>query len=530
MTYKILITDDVSAQGLAHLDAAKDATYDIVKGLTPPELAERIPGYHGLIVRSSVNVTADVLAAADVLKVVGRAGVGVDNIDVAAASMRGIIVMNTPGANTIATAEHTIALLLALCRHVPQAYARLKNGEWDRKSYLGIQLYRKTMGIIGMGRIGARVAKRCRAFDMNVITYDPYLSDEIAHDLRVTPVTLDELFAQSDFIALHAALTDSTRQIVNAEAISKMKDGVRLINTARGPLIDEQALIDGLQSGKITGAALDVFDVEPLPPDSPLLKMDNVIVTPHLAASTVEAQSDVGTQIVMQMLDALHDVDFRNAINMPFSDASLLRSMQPYLLLAEKVGRLQAQLADGQITRVEVEIKGEDIDDHIKPITVGILKGILSPVMDRTVNYINAPHLAQRSGISVSQTSGLHSLDYPNLITCRVEWKGGGKRTIVASLFNDQEPRLVQIDGWRVDVRPEGIIIVTQSHDRPGFIGQVGTILGAYKINIATWRTGRNEPGGRAISFISVDNDVPAEVLKAIQNIEMMETVRIVKL
>jgi D-3-phosphoglycerate dehydrogenase len=437
--------------------------------------------------------------------------------------------MNTPGANTIATAEHTIALLLGLCRHVPQAYTRLKKGEWDRKSYVGVQLYRKTIGIIGMGRIGARVAKRCQGFDMKVITYDPFLSDEIAQDLRVTRVTLDELFAQSDFIALHAALTDSTKNIINADAIAKMKDGVRLINAARGPLIDEQALIDGLKSGKIAGAGLDVFTAEPLAPDSPLLELDNVIFTPHLAASTIEAQSDVGTQVVSQLLDALHEVDFRNAINMPFSDASLLRSMQPYLTLAEKVGSLQSQLAEGQITRVEVEIKGEDIADHIKPITVGILRGILSPVLERTVNYINAPHLAQRSGIAVSQTSGLHSLDYPNLITCRVEWPGGA-RTVVASLFNDKEPRLVQIDGWRVDVRPEGIIIVTQSHDRPGFIGQVGTFLGAYSINIATWRTGRNEPGGLAISFISVDNDVPPEVVQAIQNIDLMETVKIVKL
>ncbi len=530
MTFKVLITDDVSAQGLAYLDAAKDVSYDIVKGLTPDTLAEKIPGYHGLIVRSSVKVTEKVLAAADQLKVVGRAGVGVDNIDVTAASMRGIIVTNTPGANTVATAEHTISLLLALCRHVPQAYSRLKQGEWDRKSFMGIQLYRKTIGIIGMGRIGARVAKHCQGFDMKVITFDPYLSDEIARDLKVTPVTLDELLAQADFIALHAALTDGTKHIINAEAIAKMKDGVRLVNTARGPLVDEQALIDGLKSGKIAAAALDVFTTEPLSPDSPLLELDNVIVTPHLAASTVEAQSDVGTQIVLQLLDALHDVDYRNAINMPFTDANLLRTMQPYLLLAEKVGSLQAQLSDKKITRVEVEIKGDDIADHIKPITVGILKGILAPVMDRNVNYINAPHLAQRSGITVSQTSGLNSLDYANLITCRVEWKGGGQRTVSATLFNDREPRLVQIDGWRVDVRPEGIILVTYSHDRPGFIGQVGTILGAYHINIATWRTGRNEPGGLAISFISVDGDVMPEVLTAIRNIELMEEVRIVKL
>ena len=529
MSYKILITDDLSAEGVAHLDAADDVSYDVVKGLTPETLAKRIPGYHGLIVRSSVKVTRPVLEAADDLKVVGRAGVGVDNIDVDTASMRGIIVMNTPGANTIATAEHTLAMLLAMVRHVPQAYARLKQGAWDRKSYIGSQLYGKIIGIIGMGRIGARVAKRCQAFEMKVLTFDPYLSDEVAHDLRVKPVTLDELLAQSDFIALHAALTAGTEKVINAEAIAKMKDGVRLVNTARGPLIDEQALIDGLNSGKIAAVALDVFTKEPLDPDSPLLKMENVIVTPHLAASTEEAQSDVGSQIILQMLDALRDVDFRNAINMPFADANLLRTMQPYLSLAEKVGSAQAQLADGRITRVEVEIKGEDIAEHIKPITVSILKGILDPVLDRTVNYINAPYLAHRHGITVSQSSDLQTLDYPNLITCRIEWQGGA-RTVLATLFNDLEPRLVQIDGYRVDVRPEGAILVTQSHDRPGFIGQVGTILGAYNINIATWRTGRNAPGGLALSFISIDNDVPEEILNAIRNIDLMERVSMIKL
>lgn len=530
MTFKILITDDVSAQGLAQLDAAEDVTYDVVKGLSPAELAEHIKGYQGLIVRSSAKVTAEVLQAADVLKVVGRAGVGVDNIDVSAASEQGVIVMNTPGANTIATAEHTMALLLSLVRNLPQAYVQLKAGRWDRKRFTGTQLYHKTIGIIGMGRIGARVAQRCRGFSMKVITYDPYLSDEVAADLKVTPVTLDELFAQSDFITLHAALTDSTEKIINAEAVAKMKDGVRLINAARGALIDEAALLDGLESGKIAAVALDVFTKEPLPADSPLLQLDNVVVTPHLAASTVEAQRDVGTQIVLQMLDALREVDFRNAINMPFSDASILRGMQPYLNLAQKLGSLQAQLAESPIEHVEVEIKGDEIEEHIKPITVGILKGILEPVLHRTVNYINAPHLAQRHGISVSQTTGLHGPDYPNLITCRVELKDGTHRTLVATLFNDKEPRIVQIDGWRVDVRPEGHILVTKSHDRPGFIGQVGTMLGAYNINIATWRTGRKEPGGLAISFISVDHEVPPEVINAIRKIDLMETAQTVKL
>jgi len=527
--FKILITDDLSPQGLAHLKEAADVEFEIFKGLTPAVLARQIPAYDGLIVRSSVTVTEEVLTAADRLKVVGRAGVGVDNIDVTAASMRGIIVMNTPGANTIATAEHTMALLLALVRNVPQAYVSLKSGEWNRKEFLGMQLYRKTMGIIGMGRIGARVALRCQAFGMNVLTYDPYLADEIAHDMKVKPVNLEDLLAQSDFIALHAALTPHTEKIISAKTIAKMKDGVRLINTARGGLIDEIALIDGLQSGKIAGAALDVFAQEPLSPESPLLKMDNVVITPHLAASTVEAQRDVGTQIVIQMLDALRGLDYRNAINMPIVDANLLKDLQPFLQLAEKVGSLQTQLAEDAIERVEVEIKGDEINDHIKPLTVAILKGILEPVLDQTVNYINAPHLANRRGIVLSQTSGLPTLDYPNLITCRVEW-AGGNRTISATLFNQDEPRLVQIDGYRVDVRPEGIILVTHSTDRPGFIGQVGTLLGERDINIATWRTGRDKPGGGAISFISVDSEIPEHVLDQIRTLRLMKKVQTVKL
>jgi len=519
MTYKILITDDLSAQGIALLEGSNDVEYDLIKGLTPETLAQRIPGYDGLIVRSSVNVTTEVFEAADQLRVIGRAGVGIDNIDVNAASMRGIIVMNTPGANTVATAEHTMALLLALCRHVPQAHTSLKAGQWDRKKYTGIELYRKTIGIIGMGRIGARVALRCRAFGMDVLTYDPYLGEDVAEELKIERVDLLELFARSDFISIHAALTTDTKNMIDARAIAKMKDGVRIINAARGPLIDEEALIEGIESGKIAAAALDVFTQEPLPADSPLLRLDNVILTPHLAASTEEAQRDVGTQIVDQMLDALQDLDFRNAINMPIVNANLLLRLRPFLELAEKVGSLQTQLAEDAIERVEVEVEGDEVRDQIKAVTVALLKGILEPVLQQTVNYINAPHLATRRGITVSQTSGLPTPDYPNLISCRVQW-AGGSRTVAATLFNHDEPRLVQVDQYRVDVRPEGIILVLSNHDQPGIIGRVGTILGEHDINISVWRYGRNQPYGLALSFIGVDSDVPQKTLNTLLDFE----------
>ena len=422
-----------------------------------------------------------------------------------------------------------MAMLLAVCRHIPQAQASLKEGRWDRKHFTGRQLYRKTIGIIGMGRIGARVAQRCQAFNMTVIAHDPYLSDEIAHELKVKRVDLSELLAEADFITLHAALTPKTEAMINAQAISQMKKGVYLINIARGALIDETALIEGLQSGKIAGAALDVFAHEPLDPDSPLRQMDNVVITPHLAASTQEAQRDVSIQIIDQMLDALHEIEFRNAINLPIVDVDLLRKLQPFLELAEKVGSFQCQLADDAIQRIEVEVKGEEISAHIKSITVALLKGLLEPVLQHTVNYINAPHLAQERGIAVSQTSGLSTPDYPNLISCRVEW-AGGSRTVAATLFSQEEPRLVQLDGYRVDVRPEGTILMTHSRDMPGFIGRVGTVLGELGINIATWRTGRTTPGGLAISFILVDNDVPDNIIQLLHEFELIMNVKKVHL
>jgi D-3-phosphoglycerate dehydrogenase len=529
VTYKILITDQLSAEGLAHLEAAEDITFDVVTGLTSETLAERILGYDGLIVRSSVTVTEAVLKAADQLKAVGRAGVGVDNIDLDAASKRGVVVMNTPGANTIATVEHTMAMLLAMCRHVPQAHASLKAGQWERKKFTGRQLYRKTIGIIGMGRIGSRVARRCQAFDMEVIAHDPYLSDKAAQEMKVKRVDLAELLERSDFIALHAALTPNTENLINAETIAQMKDGVRLVNIARGGLVDEAALIAGLQSGKIAGAALDVYVEEPLPADSPLLKLDNVVITPHIAASTEEAQHDVGIKIVEQMLDALRGVEYRNALNLPMADAGVLRELRPFFNLAEKMGSLQAQLADDAIQRIEIELKGEPINSHIKSITVAILKGALEAVLHHPVNYVNAPHLAQERGIVVSQISGLPTPDYPNLISCRVEWKGGS-HTVAASLFSEDEPRLVQIDGYRVDVRPEGIILMTHSRDMPGFIGRVGTVLGELGINIATWRTGRTAPGELAISFISVDKDIPDYVLELLRQFELITKVKKVRL
>ena len=529
MAFRLLVTDDLSAEAVDLLESEDDIEFDVIKGLTPEQLAETIPGYHGLMVRSSAKATAEVIAAADDLQVIGRAGVGVDNIDLQAASERGVIVMNTPGANTVATAEHTMALLLAMCRNVSQAAASLSDGKWERKRYQGVELRGRTLGIVGLGRIGRRVARRSRAFGMEVICFDPYLSDDRAHEMHIERVGFNDLLARADFITLHAALTPNTRGLIGREAIAKMKPGVRIVNAARGGLIDEEALIEALRSGHVAGAGLDVLNKEPPDFDNPLLHMDNVVVTPHLAASTNEAQREVGLMIVKQVVDALHGVDFRNAVNMPVIDRHVMKELRPYLNMAERLGSLQTQLAEDAISKVEVSIEGEVIDDYIKPITVAILKGILEPVPTGSVNYVNAPHVAMERGIVVAQTTGLHTTDYPNIISCRVEWNGG-RRSAAASLFSHDEPRIVDVDGLRIDVIPEGTILVTVSRDEPGFIGKVGTMLGELGINIATWRTGRSGPGEQAVSFISVDSDVPDEAVAELAQTAPIERITKVQL
>jgi D-3-phosphoglycerate dehydrogenase len=523
--HKILITDELSPQALEMLEQADDVEFDIIKGMDEAQLTETIAAYDAIIIRSSVKITPTVLGNAKKLRVVGRAGVGVDNVALDQASMQGVIVMNTPGANSMATAEHTMALLLALSRHVPQAYSSLKSGAWNRKQYVGTQLYNKTIGLVGLGRIGSRVALRCQGFGMTVLAYDPYLSDEVARELKVKLVDLDELFSKSDFISLHAALTPETDKLINATTLSQMKDGVRLVNCARGGLIDDSALVEALKSGKVAGVALDVFTKEPLAEDSPLRELDNVIFTPHLAASTVEAQRDVGTQVVSQVLGALRGNDLRNAVNMPLTDPQVFQSFGPYLDLAEKVGSLQGQLANKRIDKIEVEFQGKPAE-QVKLMTVALLKGLLSPVLEETVNYVNAPYLANRRGLAISHTEGGAEMpNYSNLITCRVFWEGGS-RLVAASLFQSDEPRVVKVDSYRVDVRPEGRLLVTDSLDVPGVIGQMGTLLGESGVNIASMRLGRDEPGGRAMSFIRVDEPVPQEVIDKVLSLEHVSRVR----
>ncbi len=530
--FKILITDDIGPAGLALLDAATDVKYDIVKLPSREKLIEIIGDYDAVITRSGTPLTADVCQAAKRLKVAGRAGVGMDNVDIDAATLRGILVMNTPEANTLAAVELTMAMMLALCRHLPMAHASVKRGEWTRNKFLGMQLKDKTLGIIGLGRIGSRVATRCQAFGMKVIAYDPYIAEEVAERLHVYLVgELDELLKTADIITLHTPLTDETRGMIGSDEIAKMKQGVRLINCARGGICDEQALYDGLAAGQVAGAALDVYSVEP--PKSELLKrlleLDNVIATPHIGANTAEAQREVAVQIVRQVIDALRDVNYSNVVNLPFAEGVDYRSLAPYMTLAEKIGSLHMQLIRGRIGRVEVEFRGEEIEGHVKALTVALLKGMLFPILSDAVNYVNAPRLAEERGIAVAQTRHPAAQDYSNVILCRVT-STKEARLIGGALFLRTQPRIVLLDDYRIDGLPSGPALIMCNRDVPGVIGQVGTLLGQRGINIGEWRMGRTAPGEVEVSFINIDTPASELVLTELRALPNILDVRQVTL
>lgn len=527
--YRILVSDKLGAAALEKLREYDDVAVDVKTGLSKEELLAIIPEYDGLIVRSGTKVTADVLAAAERLRVIGRAGVGVDNIDVPAASMHGVVVMNTPGANSMATAELTIALMLAVSRHIPQAHASLKAGEWKRSNFVGSQLYRKTLGIIGFGRVGRLVAERAKAFDMEVLVYDPSKLEETAREFGILLVELDDLLARADYVSLHASLVPATTKILNAETISQMRDGAIVINAARGKLVDEQALADALKSGKLAAAAVDVYSSEPPEADNPLLGLPNVIHIPHLGASTHEAERDVGIQIVGQVVSALRGTDFSYAVNLPFHLEGDFAGVKPYLDLAETLGRLHAGLAEKPIQRLEIEVHGEAVGGLVRAIGAGMLKGVMASSSAVPVNLINAPILADERGITTTQTVGLNNLDYPNLVACRAIWNGG-ERLLAGVLFGGTEPRIVQIDEYRLEARPEGIVLILQNQDTPGVIGQVGTLLANHGVNIGEWRLGRVRPGGEALSFINLDSAPSDGVLQELAAISAVTQVRVVKL
>jgi len=528
--FRILVADRLGETGLERLARAEDAVCDVRTGLDRPALLELIPDYDALVVRSDTRVDAELIAAGRCLRVIGRAGIGVDNIDVAAATARGVVVMNTPEANAIAAAEHTLMLMLAASRHAVAAHLSLAGGEWARSRFAGVELNRKTLGLVGFGRIARLVAARAQAFNMQVLAYDPYVSEEVGRELGVTLVDFEDLLAQADYVSLHAVASPETEQLIDAAAIARMKPGAIVLNAARGRLVDEAALAEALRAGRVRAAGVDVYGEEPPPPGHPLVGLAGVVHTPHLAASTIEAQADVAAQIADQVLEALRGRDFRNAINIPFHAGPDYASVLPYMELAEKIGVLQFHMAAPEaVRRVEIELKGDTVEGLARPVAAALLKGLLQCFLADSVNYINAPVLAEEHGIAISQTHGVSATDFSNVIACRAHWTGGS-RVISGVLFGGARPRIVQVSKYYLDADPSGLLLIMRNKDVPGVIGQVGTILGAYGVNIGEWRMGRAEPGAEALSFINLDSEPPPEALGALERVAAITKLKLLRL
>jgi len=451
-TLRVLIADKLSEDGIRLLKAESGLQVDFKPGLSPQELAKIVGPYHGMIVRSATKVTAEVIAAADNLRVIGRAGVGLDNVDAEAATNRGIIVMNVPAGNTISTAEHTISMLLALSRKIPQADAHIRSGLWERAKFVGTELSGKTLGIVGLGKIGTEVAKRLQSFGMRVIGYDPFLSSERAQQLEIELMELEQLYKEADFITFHTPLTSETRHMVGAKQIGMMKKGVRIINCARGGIVDEDALHGAIQSGQVAGAAIDVFEKEP-PKENALLKFPQVIATPHLGAATQEAQENVAVAVAKQVIDALLERGIQNAVNMPTMDADTMRFIKPWLSLAQRIGMMHAQLFGGSVKKISVRYGGEITNVKLAPITISLVKGVLSQVCGETVNFVNALTIARERGIVVSESKTTQVEDFTTFIEARVDLGGQKSNVIMGTLYGNQAPRIVRVNEFFLDAR-----------------------------------------------------------------------------
>ncbi len=524
---KILISDPIE-QSCVDILTREGFQVDAKPGIPANELKSIIGDYDALVVRSGTKVTADIIAQAKNMKVIGRAGAGVDNIDVEAASRRGIIVMNTPGGNTISTAEHTVSLLLSLARNIPHAQMSLIQGKWERKKYMGTELFGKTLGVVGLGKVGREVAVRCQSFGMNVIGFDPVLSSDVALKLKIELVSLDEIYRRSDFITVHTPLNDETRGLLNEKTIAQCKKGVRLINCARGGIIDEAALLAALNSGQVSGAALDVYMSEP-PKDNPLVQHPHIVCTPHLGASTEEAQEKVAIQIAEQIADALHDRGISGAVNAVALQAGIPNEIKPYLSLAETLGSLQAQLMKGTLREITIETRGELLQKHHELLTDGVLKGLFSHLMSEPVNYINAPIIAASMGIRISEKKERDSENYSHLLTVGYS-TDVEERIFAGTVFGTTKPRIVRIDSFYFEVNPEGILLFYTNTDKPGMLAQVGSILASEKINIAGLALGRSNFGGKALTVVSVDNPISDGVLAKMNSIDGIYEAKVVSL
>lgn len=525
--FRILVTDTLADSGLAILRAQSDVELDYRPGLAGSELHEGVGHADALITRSGTAVTEELLAHGPNLKVVGRAGVGLDNVDVPACTRRGVLVINAPTANILSATEHTMAMLLSLCRNIPGANASVRASEWKRSKFMGVELSGKTLGIIGLGRIGSRVATRARAFGMKILAYDPYITEGAAEKVAADLVTLDAILAEADVITVHTPLTDETRALVGRDEIARMKDGVILINCARGGIYEEHALADALAAGKIAGAAIDVYVDEPPSPDHPLLSAPNIILTPHIGANTVEAQDRVAVQTSEMVVDALRGSIFVSAVNLPFEGLEGSEGAS-FINLAERLGSFAGQLARGRVEAVTLELRG--VDEKLRNIlAVASAKGLLQPILKETVNYVNAQSVAEQRGIDFATTVHQSPQDYTHLLTLQVR-TDSETMTVSGTVFGERIARIVAVNDFRVEFEPQGFLLYMVNRDVPGVVGKVGTILGDREINIAEYNLARVSGGGHAMAIVTVDTRLDDETLAFLRSFKEMEDVRQIRI
>ncbi len=523
--YRILISDPLSEAGIDKLKNVAEFDVEVNTSLTPEELREVVKEFDALVIRSATKVTSDVINAGERLKVIARAGIGLDNVDIEAATRKGIVVMNTPEGNVITTAEHTIAMILAVSRNIPQANSSLKSGKWEKKKFRGKEVFNKVLGIIGVGRIGRVVADRAKGLKMRVIAYDPYISSEVVERLGIEAVSFDELLARSDYITVHTPLTQETRNILNKEAFQKVKKGVFIINCARGGIVNEEDLVEAIKEGIVAGAAVDVFTVEPPPPDHPLLQLDRVIVTPHLGASTDEAQENVALAVADQVIDYLLKGTIRNAINAPTIDGEVLANLRPYLTLSEKLGCLVSQITKGAPSEVNIEYVGDVTELDRQPLTISIVKGLLSTYMKDEVNFVNAIALAKERNIAISETTRQETEDFTNLIIVQLK-TNEDKNMVAGTIFGKRDARLVRINDFRLEAEMEGNLLLIYNIDTPGTIGAIGTCLGKHNINISMMDVGQVLEKGQNIILLRTDTPVPDNVIKELLELKNVEVVQ----
>ncbi len=524
---KVLVSDSIDQAGIEILSQV--AQVDVKTGLPPEELVKIIPEYDALMLRSGTKVTQEIIEAGTKLKIIGRAGVGVDNIDVPAATRHGIVVVNSPEGNTIAAAEHALAMMLSLSRHIPDANQSLKNSEWNRKRFIGSEVYKKTFGVIGLGKIGSHVATVGRALGMKILAYDPFISKERADQLGCTLVELDLLFAEADYISMHVPKTPETTHLINAQALAKMKPTARIINCSRGGIVDEEALVEALKAGKIAGAALDVFETEPLG-ESKLRELGSkVILTPHLGASTAEAQVNVAIDVAEQIRDILLGLPARSAVNIPGLTPDVMEKLRPYLQLAETLGNLVGQLAGGRIDWLNVRLQGELAGSESQPLVVASIKGLLSPALRERVNYVNACIEAKERGIRVIETRDASIRDYSGSI--HLEARGSlGEHSVTGALLSTGEIRITDLDEFPHNVPPSDYMLFTRHRDMPGIIGKIGSLLGSFNVNIASMQVGRKIVRGDAVMVISLDDPLPEGLLAEITKVPGIRDAYTVKL